>query len=177
MGKQEIKIVFAGPVGAGKTTAIGTISDVQVVGTEAIATDDTALIKPTTTVALDYGEVAVDDDLILRLYGTPGQARFAHMWPIVSRGALGIVLLIDNSRRHPLADFNFYLDHFGPYARESALIVGITKSELGTTAMDDYHAILAERGEIYPLMSIDPRSREDVLMLLDSLFTLLEDQP
>lgn len=175
MAKQEIKIVFAGPVGAGKTTAISSISEVRVVGTEAIATDETALMKATTTVAMDYGEVSVDEDFVLRLYGTPGQERFSFMWPIVAKGALGIIVLIDHSQDSHLSDFHYYLDHFGRYTNESALVIGITKSELGVKPLDDYYRSLAERGEVYPIVSVDPRSRDDVLMLLDSLFTLLED--
>ncbi len=75
----EAKIIFVGSVGAGKTTAITAISDIATVSTEAIATDDTALRKETTTVGMDYGEVRIDAGLVLRLYGTPGQGRFSHM--------------------------------------------------------------------------------------------------
>ena len=76
------KIVFAGPVGAGKTTAIKSLSDIEVVSTDASATDDVKLMKATTTVAMDYGLMRLDNGYQVRLYGTPGQKRFDFMWDI-----------------------------------------------------------------------------------------------
>ena len=70
-GIMEAKILFTGPPGAGKTTAIGMISEIPVITTEAVASDETALLKETTTVGMDYGELQIDESLILRLYGTP----------------------------------------------------------------------------------------------------------
>ena len=172
---EEIKIVFTGTVGAGKTTAISAISDIQTVRTEAKATDETAKMKETTTVGMDYGEVAIDDELVLRIYGTPGQRRFSHMWDILAKGALGFVILIDNSRTLPLSDLSVYLDNFKPYIEKSGAVIGINKYVEGEgLEIDDYYQYLADRGEMYPVMTTDIRQREDVLMLLDSLFTTLE---
>lgn len=70
----EVKIIFTGTVGAGKTTAINAISEIKTISTEAVATDETAQRKETTTVGMDYGEVTVDEGLVLRLYGTPVNA-------------------------------------------------------------------------------------------------------
>ena len=88
------RVVIAGPVGAGKTTLIRTISEIEVVDTEKIATDEIAELKGTTTVALDFGRLSLGDKMWLHLYGTPGQARFDFMWDILIRKAHAYVLLI-----------------------------------------------------------------------------------
>ena len=99
---REIKIVFAGPMGAGKTTAIRSISDTPPVSTEVDNTDRAAYDKESTTVALDYGQLLLDDGTAVRLYGTPGQERFSFMWEILCSGAIGVILLIDGSSANAL---------------------------------------------------------------------------
>jgi uncharacterized protein len=101
------KIIFAGPVGAGKTTAIGSISDVPIVTTDEAASDMTADRKPNTTVAMDYGLMKLDGADRVHLYGTPGQERFDFMWDILTEGGLGLVLLLDNTRGNPFHDMSF----------------------------------------------------------------------
>ena len=85
----ERKIIFAGPVGAGKTTAIDTISDIPVVSTEQAASDEVALRKSNTTVAMDYGVLNLDDGLRVHLYGAPGQDCFDFMWKFSPLAAWG----------------------------------------------------------------------------------------
>ena len=92
-------ILFAGPVGAGKTTAIASVSDTEVVQTDAKATDEVAERKDQTTVAMDYGTLEVDTGLTIQLIGTPGQERFDFMWDIRPMEPWGLWLLIDNARR------------------------------------------------------------------------------
>ena len=92
------KIIFAGPVGAGKTTAVAAASDIPPVRTDAAASDEVRDIKPQTTVALDYGAMKLGDGSTIHLYGTPGQERFDFMWEILTEGGIALVLLIDNSR-------------------------------------------------------------------------------
>src|SRR5690625_6233998 len=84
------KILFTGPVGSDKTTAIQSLSDIGVVSTEASASDDVKSLKPTTTVAMDYGLMKLPNGDQVRLYGTPGQKRFDFMWDILARDALGL---------------------------------------------------------------------------------------
>ena len=171
----EVKIVFTGTVGAGKTTAINAISEIATVTTEAIASDETALRKETTTVGMDYGEIEIDQGLVLRLYGTPGQRRFRHMWEILAKGALGFVILVDNSRPLPLSDLSIYLDNFKPYMEESGAVIGVTRTDVSPEpAIDAYYQFLKDRGEMYPVMTADVRCKENVLMLLDALFSSLE---
>ena len=106
---QQYKIVFGGTMGAGKSAAIKTLSDIGVISTEAVNTDTQAHQKVLTTVGIDYGEISLDDNTKIGLYGTPGQGRFDFMWSIVCKGAIGIVILIDHSSSQRLKDLEYYL--------------------------------------------------------------------
>src|ERR1700748_594010 len=106
----ELKIVFTGPMGAGKTTAIRAISDTPPVSTAVANTDQAAVAQPTTTVALDYGQLLLEDGTAVALYGTPGQERFSFMWEILCRGAMGVILLIDGSTATALQDVQAYAE-------------------------------------------------------------------
>jgi signal recognition particle receptor subunit beta len=172
---REYKIIFVGSMGSGKTTAIRNISDVAPVSTEANNSARAEFDKATTTVAMDYGEVALPDGDVLRLYGTPGQARFEFMWKILGRGALGFVFLVDNSRPDPCQDLKDYLDAFGDLLREGVAVIGIGRTETHPEPpLASYFELLGARQLNVPAFAVDVRKREDVLLLLDILFHQIE---
>ncbi len=169
------RIVFAGPVGAGKTTAIGALSDVPRVTTEVARDGAVAAGKETTTVALDYGQVLLDSGDVVQLYGTPGQARFDFMWPIIADSALGAIILTDNSRADGIACTLEYVRAFAPCIVAGSCIVGVGRTETHRTpTLDDYADALAAAGFELPVMAIDARSREHALLLLDVRLARLE---
>jgi hypothetical protein len=92
---EKLQIAITGAVGAGKTSFIKAISEITVVDTERRATDETAKMKSTTTVAMDFGKITLNSGQIIFLYGTPGQARFDFMWDILIRKVDAYILLID----------------------------------------------------------------------------------
>ena len=175
MSAPELKIVFAGPMGAGKTTAIHAISDTPPVSTEVGNHDRQAFDKDTTTVALDYGELALENGTAVRLYGTPGQGRFAFMWEIVGRGALGVVLLLDGSSATAKADLMMFIDVFRRTTPDQPFIVGVGRLPPEHSAMlDEFASALADIGVVAPVFAVDVRERADVLLLIETLLCILE---
>src|SRR5574342_94928 len=96
---QTVKMVVTGPFNSGKTQFIKSVSEIDVVSTERKITVDAERVKNATTVAMDFGRITVDDNLVLYLFGTPGQRRFDFMWEILSEGMLGFIVLIDSTDR------------------------------------------------------------------------------
>jgi signal recognition particle receptor subunit beta len=107
-------MVVTGPFNSGKTQFIRAISEIDVVSTERKISSDPEKVKDETTVAMDFGRITVDDDLILYLFGTPGQKRFDFMWEILSEGMLGFVVLIDSARPETFREARRILEeHYG----------------------------------------------------------------
>jgi signal recognition particle receptor subunit beta len=170
------KILFTGTMGAGKTTAIAGISEIAPMRTEVRNTDHT-VIKATTTVGLDYGEVTLDHGEKLRLYGTPGQKRFDFMWPILAHGALGLVILIDNSRARPLDDLDTYLEGFAELIADTACVIGVGRMTTHPMpSLDDYAHHMHGRGVVCPVVAADAIHPTDVKKLLDLLLLQLESR-
>ncbi len=164
------KLIFTGPVGAGKTTAIASISDRPPIQTDAAASDLTGLRKSTTTVALDYGVLHLPDGGKLHLYGTPGQERFDFMWDVLTEGGIGLILLIDNDRADPLYDLRRFLQHFRPFIMSTGLAVGVTRMDLkAQPSLDAYHRELERLGFRGPVLEVDARRRADVSLLIQAL--------
>lgn len=178
MSKSKYKIIFAGPVGSGKTTAIASISDVPPISTNESASDMTAIRKAETTVAMDYGVLNLENGDILHLYGTPGQQRFDFMWEILSEGALGLVLLIDNRRENPFGDLGFYLKAFAPLINETGVAIGVTGMDIkAQPALSQYHQELVKlcgenkiiRHRNVPIFEVDARKKRDISIMLEAL--------
>lgn len=175
MSVQEYKLIFTGTMGAGKTTAIAAISEIVPVSTDVQRSEAGNDTKITTTAALDYGEVTLPRGDMLRLYGTPGQARFDFMWKILGEGALGVVVLVDNRRPDPIADLREYLTAFRDVVAGSRAVVGVGRCDTHPVPdLDAYYDAAAELGLNAPIVSVDVRRRDHVLLLLDILFNQIE---
>ncbi|SHM92209.1 GTP-binding protein [Cryptosporangium aurantiacum] len=167
-----VKIVIAGGFGVGKTTTVGAISDIAPLTTEAEMTEVAVGIdipgqhstKTTTTVAMDFGSVAIDAGVKLYLFGTPGQARFGFMWDDLSRGALGALVVVDSSRLddcYPAVD---YFEHTGiPFIVGVNAFDGLLAQDLAAVrwalAIDDQVPVVAFDAR-------DKRSVRDTLLVL-----------
>ncbi len=164
------KLIFTGPVGAGKTTAIRSLSDMEPVTTDAVASDMTQNIKETTTVALDYGCMQLEGGERLHIYGTPGQERFNFMWDILAKGGIGLILLLDNTRSDPFQDMHFFLNSFREFIDSTHLAIGITQTDRSATPrIEQYHEELKSTGLKVPVFEIDARQRRDVVVLVEAL--------
>lgn len=167
---KENKIIFTGPVGVGKTTAISALSDEPPVQTDASAFDMTLVRKGYTTVAMDYGVIHLDEETKVHLYGTPGQERFNFMWEILSQGSMGLVLLLDNTRSNPLKDLQFFLDAFRELLKKAPLVVGVTKMDIRSLpSVDVYQKYLAQNNFNVPVFEIDARREDDVKQLVTAM--------
>lgn len=157
------KIVIAGGFGVGKTTLVGSVSEIQPLRTEALVTNESKGVdnldavpsKHTTTVAMDFGRLTLGEDLILYLFGTPGQRRFWFMWDDLCLGAIGAIVIVDTAR----LDESFSpLDYFE--AKGLPFIVAVNQFDgLEQYTLDQVKSALSLPPEV-PIIAIDARDRD-----------------
>ncbi|RUR71235.1 GTP-binding protein [Variovorax guangxiensis] len=171
---KEYKILFTGAVGAGKTTAIGCVSETAPIVTD-VANTDTSIAKASTTVGLDFGCFTLENGDRVRMFGTPGQTRFQFLWEILAKNALGVVILIDNSNPDPLGELSIYLDGFAETLKLLPCVIGIGRMETHPApTLDAYAERILAMGRVLPLLAVDVRRKEDVTLLIDTLLAQLE---
>lgn len=178
----EWGILFMGSVGSGKTCAIRSISDIGVVDTDAVATDQTASLKSHTTVAMDVGVLHLSGNGKLRLCGAPGQDRFDFMWDILLLQCRGLVLFVNHADPASLTALDHYLAALEQrlVGRRMPMVIGVTHVDQNPRVpLDRYRARLQERPCSFmdiqpPVFSIDAREATQVRGLLAALTGLLE---
>lgn len=170
----QYKIIFTGPVGAGKTTAINAVSDITTIKTDVAATDWVKLKKPATTVAMDYGMMNWADDIKFHLYGTPGQDRFDFMWDLLTAGGDGLVLLLNNASPEPLQDMTDFLKAFGKFIQNTRMTIGITQMDkCAEPGLEVYRQHIKNLGFEANIWIVDARVKQDVGQLLEDLLSFL----
>lgn len=174
---QPFKIVVAGPFDAGKTEFIRTVSEIDVVSTERKITLAAEQIKNTTTVAMDFGRITVDDDLVLYLFGTPGQKRFDFMWEILSEGMLGFVVMIDSTRPETFREARRILQTFKTYAPSPYVVAANKQDCKDAWEIDDIRTalMLDPKVNILPCVATEKKMVKTVLLdLLNSILREIE---
>ncbi|TLM97379.1 MAG: GTP-binding protein [Actinobacteria bacterium] len=171
---QSVKVVVTGPFNAGKTTFIKAVSEITVLSTERQVSDFSGETGGETTVAMDFGRITVSDDVVLYLFGTPGQARFSFMWETLSEGMLGFVLLVDTTEPSTYEDAKEMIRFFTEMS-DVPFVVAANKVDA-----DDTETIRSLRGELgladkVPLLPVDARNKDSVkAVLLGLLYEILE---
>lgn len=175
MSTTTVKMVVTGPFNSGKTEFVQSISEIDVVSTEREISSEAERVKSATTVAMDFGRITVDDDLVLYLFGTPGQRRFDFMWEILSQGMLGFVVLVDSARPETFREAKSILETFRAYA-PTPYVVAANKQDLPEAwEVDDLRVALRLDPNIkmLPCVAVEQDSVKKVL--LELLYGILEE--
>ena len=171
---QSVKVVITGPFNAGKTTFIKSVSEITVLSTERQVSDSSGERSGETTVAMDFGRITVSDDVVLYLFGTPGQARFSFMWETLSEGMLGFVLMVDSSEPSSFEDARDMIEFFTNMS-DVPFVVAANK-----VSADDLETLQHMRADLHladdvPLLPVDAREKDSVkAALLGLLYEILE---
>ena len=172
---QTVKIVVTGPFNAGKTKFIQSVSEIDVVSTERKITSQAEKAKSSTTVAMDFGRITVDENLVLYLFGTPGQKRFDFMWEILSEGMLGFIVMVDSTRPETFREARSILETFRAYA-PTPYVVTANKQDLGDAwELDDMRLALRVDPKIKLLPCVSMNKENVKTVLLELLYSILAE--
>ncbi|MBS1249417.1 MAG: Mutual gliding-motility protein MglA [Chloroflexi bacterium] len=171
---QTVKMVITGPFSSGKTEFIQSVSEIDVVATERKITSEAERIKDSTTVAMDFGRITVDDELVLYLFGTPGQKHFDFMWEILSEGMLGFIVMVDSARPETFREARRILETFRAYA-PTPYVVTANKQDLPDAwEVEDMRIALRPSPEIKLLPCVATDKESVKTALLELLYNILE---
>ena len=167
----DLKLIITGSMGAGKTTVVTAISDIAPVRTDVpVGADQVRGDKTTTTVALDYGSMTLDDGRKLLIFGTPGQRRYDFMCRLLARGALGVIVLVDHAGPDPAGDLAYYMDLFRDTIEGASAVIGVTHmDERPEIGLQIYHDVLASQDRVLPVFGVDARNRNHIMLMIEAL--------
>lgn len=164
---QSAKIVITGPFNAGKTTLIRSVSEITVLSTERTVSGG-GTEGGETTVAMDFGRITISDDVVLYLFGTPGQERFSFMWETLSEGMLGFVVIVDATSNSSLADAASMIEFFSDMS-DVPFVVAANKVDEGDQGRLAYVREQLPIPDDVTLLPVDARDKESVKKVLLSL--------
>ncbi len=157
------KIIVTGSFNAGKTEFIKQISEIEPITTDKPITEkELKEVKTLTTVAMDFGRLTIDEDLVLHLYATPGQERFNFIYPILVKNALALIILADATDKNSINEIDSYYKAFYGLKRLPT-VIALTKTDLPTRLTDnEINSILHDIPSNIPILKINARKKEDV---------------
>jgi signal recognition particle receptor subunit beta len=172
---QTVKMVVTGPFNSGKTEFIRSVSEIDVVSTERKISSDAERVKDQTTVAMDFGRITVDDNLVLYLFGTPGQRRFDFMWEILSEGMLGFIVMVDSTRPETFREARNILETFRAYAPTPYVVADNNQDCKDAWDLEDMRIALRldSRVKFLPCIATDKETVKNTL--LELLYSILEE--
>jgi small GTP-binding protein len=171
---QSVKVVITGPFNAGKTTFIRSVSEIAVLSTERQVSDSSNEGQGETTVAMDFGRITISDEVVLYLFGTPGQERFSFMWETLSEGMLGFVVLVDGTNEDSVRDAASVL---GFFTEMSDVPFVVAANHVDPRDHPTQNGLRRQLGlaEHVPLLGLDARDRESVKSVLLALLHRILD--
>jgi small GTP-binding protein len=172
---QTVKMVVTGPFNSGKTAFIRSVSEIDVVSTERKISSESERIKETTTVAMDFGRITVDDDLVLYLFGTPGQKRFDFMWEILSEGMLGFIVMVDSARPETFREARGILQTFRAYAPTPYVVAANKQDQEDAWEVDDLRIALKLDRKVKMLPCVATSKDAVKKVLLELLYSILDE--
>jgi small GTP-binding protein len=173
--QQSVKMVVTGPFNSGKTNFIRSVSEIDVVSTERRITSEAERVKDQTTVAMDFGRITVDNELVLYLFGTPGQKRFDFMWEILSEGMLGFVVMVDSTRPETFREAKSILETFRAYAPTPYVVAANKQDSPDAWDLDDLRIALRLDPAIKLLPCVATDKEKVKTVLLELLYAILAE--